>query len=168
MYRLSGAPPVLLAPDGSGLEVWDLAWGFDVIPSCPPVLVLGDVRSSLSLAGISPEGRTGDVSRVGIWLGTPNGYAAVVHAMACPLGLQNMVVHSGPVPHLCCSFHKKSEGGLCLARLAADHTVAWDRALSLVLGGNLKTVTGRPATFCCIMCPPTSSSLKAEVLKRRT
>ena len=32
------------------------------------------------------------------------------------------MVHSGPVPHLCCSFHKKSEGGLCLDKLAADHT----------------------------------------------
>ena len=46
---------------------------------------LGDVRSSLSLAGISPEGRAGDVSRVGMWLGTPNGYAAVVQAMACKI-----------------------------------------------------------------------------------
>ena len=43
-------------------------------------------------------------------------------ALTWPLGLQRIVVHSGPVPHLCCSFHKKSEGGLCLDKLAADHT----------------------------------------------
>ena len=46
-----------------------------------------------------------------------------------PLGLQRMLVHSGPVPHLCCSFHRKSDGGLCLARLAAAHTYE-DRKLS--------------------------------------
>ena len=40
----------------------------------------------------------------------------------CPLGLQSIVVHSGPVPHLCWSFQRKSDGGLCLDKLAADHT----------------------------------------------
>ena len=33
--------------------------------------------------------------------------------LTCPLGLHRIDVHSGPVPHLFCSLHRKSVGGLC-------------------------------------------------------
>ena len=46
----------------------------------------------------------------------------IIPIQTCPFGLQRIVVHSGPVPHLCWSFHKRSDGGLCWARLEADQT----------------------------------------------
>lgn len=52
---LRGAPPVRLAPEGSGLTDWDLAWGELVRPSLPPVLVLGSTLwgCAVSLGGLA-------------------------------------------------------------------------------------------------------------------
>lgn len=47
---------------------------------------------------------------------------AAYNQLTWPLGLHSIVVHSGPVPHLCCSFQRKSVGGWCLARLDALQT----------------------------------------------
>ena len=49
-------------------------------------------------------------------------FRTVKDKLTCPLGLQRIVVHSGPVPHLLCSLHKKSEGGSCLPLLDAAQT----------------------------------------------